>query len=87
MIDALARLSVDHPAVLWLLPLALLPLLASAQRRVPVASIAAGPADGPSRVIGAILRAAGIIAIAGLILALAGPHRQGETLTRTGIGA
>ena len=41
MIGALARLSADRPALLWLLPLALLPLLASAQRRVPVAAIAA----------------------------------------------
>lgn len=87
MIDALVRFSADHPALLWLLPLALLPLLTSAQRRVPVAALAAAPPDGPSRAIGALLRVAGIVAIAGLILALAGPYRRGETLTRTGIGA
>jgi mxaC protein len=87
MIETFTRLAVDRPAVLWLLPLALLPLLASAQRRIPVAAIAAGPADGLSRAIGGVLRAAGILAILGLVLALAGPYRQGETLTRTGIGA
>ncbi len=87
MSEALARLSVDHPLVLWLLPLALLPLLASAQRRNPVAALDAAPADGLSRWIGGVLRAAGLLAIAGLVLALAGPSRQGETITRTGIGA
>lgn len=87
MTDALARLSADHPLLLWLLPLALLPLLASAQRATPVASIAAGPPDGLSRAVGVIVRLGGILALAGLILALSGPFRQGETLTRTGIGA
>ncbi|NEU11362.1 VWA domain-containing protein [Methylobacterium sp. BTF04] len=87
MNDALARFSVATPLILWLLPLALLPLWRSAQRLVPVASIAAGPADGLSRAIGWTLRLAGLLAIGGLILALAGPYRNGETVTRTGIGA
>lgn len=87
MSEALARLSVDHPLVLWLLPLALLPLIVSAQRRTPVAALDAAPADGLSRLIGGILRAAGILAIGGLVLALSAPYRQGETITRTGIGA
>lgn len=87
MMEALARLAVDRPAVLWLLPLALLPLLTSPQRRTAVASIAAGPADPLSRAIGRTLTGAGMLGIAGLVLALAGPYRQGETVTRTGIGA
>ncbi|MCJ2034505.1 vWA domain-containing protein [Methylobacterium sp. J-068] len=87
MNDALARFCVDHPGLLWLLPLALLPLLVSAQRSTPVAAIAAGPADGLSRAIGRVVRAGGILSFAGLILALSGPYRQGETIIRTGIGA
>ena len=72
---------------MWLLPLALLPLAASSQRVTPLSSIAASPVDGLSRLIGWSLRAAGILAIGGLVVALAGPYRQGETITRTGIGA
>lgn len=81
------RLSADLPWVLWLLPLALLPLAVSSQRVTRVPSIAAGPLDGVSRAIGWALRLAGIVAIAGLVIALSGPYRHGETITRTGIGA
>ncbi|WP_155912146.1 vWA domain-containing protein [Methylobacterium sp. 77] len=81
------RLSADTPWVLWLMPLAFLPLAVSSQRVTQVSSIAAGPVDGLSRLIGWILRAAGILAIAGLVVALSGPYRTGETITRTGIGA
>ncbi|GJD38633.1 vWA domain-containing protein [Methylobacterium bullatum] len=81
------RLMADFPWVLWLLPLALLPLAASSQRVTPLSSIAASPVDGLSRLIGWGLRAAGILAIGGLVAALSGPYRQGETITRTGIGA
>ncbi|WP_311274744.1 vWA domain-containing protein [Methylobacterium sp. WCS2018Hpa-22] len=81
------RLMADFPWVLWLLPLALLPLAASSQRVTPLSSIAASPVDSLSRLIGWGLRLAGILAIAGLVVALSGPYRQGETITRTGIGA
>ena len=87
MTDAFARLSATSPLVLWLLPLALLPLLASAQRRTPVPAIDSGPADLLSRVVGWTLTAAGILGLAGLIVGLAGPCRRGETVIRTGIGA
>ncbi|GEP01216.1 vWA domain-containing protein [Methylobacterium haplocladii] len=82
-----ARFGTTLPLVLWLLPLALLPLVASTQRRTAVSAIAAAPADALSRVIGWGLTLAGIVAIGGLVLALAGPYRSGETVTRTGIGA
>ncbi|MDO9425758.1 MAG: vWA domain-containing protein [Methylobacterium sp.] len=85
--DTLARFAVDAPLVLWLLPLALLPFRASAQRVVPVATIDAGPADPLSRALGWALRIAGCLALAGLIVGIAGPYRRGETVTRTGIGA
>ena len=87
MSDAIGRLSAAMPSVLWLLPLAFLPLIASVQRVTRVPAIAAGPADGLSRLIGWSLRLAGMLGLGGLILALAGPFRHGETVTRTGIGA
>ncbi|KQT14599.1 hypothetical protein ASG40_04555 [Methylobacterium sp. Leaf399] len=87
MIDAVSRLGVSTPWVLWLLPLALVPLVASSQRVTPVPAIAAAPSDGASRIVGCMLRTSGIFAIAGLVLALAGPYRHGETVTRIGIGA
>ena len=75
------------PWVLWLLPLALLPLRLKVSRRTGLPSLDAAPADGLSRAIGLGLTLAGIIGLAGLILALAGPYRGGERVTRIGIGA
>ncbi|KAB1074461.1 vWA domain-containing protein [Methylobacterium planeticum] len=83
----LARLDAASPLLLWLLPLALLPLWVSGQRVTPVPAIRAAPSDGLSRAIGRALSLAGVLAIGGVILALAGPYRRGETVTRTGIGA
>lgn len=85
--DTLARLAVANPLVLWLMPLGLLPLRLSVQRRTGLPAIDAAPADGISRLIAGSLCFAGILAIGGLILGLAGPYRTGETVTRIGIGA
>ncbi|TNC14031.1 VWA domain-containing protein [Methylobacterium terricola] len=83
----LARFGVTAPAWLWLLPLALLPLAASAQRRVPIPSLAMVPADGLSRLVDAVLTLAGMAGIGFLVIALSGPHLAGESLARTGEGA
>ena len=85
--EVFSRLGATTPWVLWLLPLAALPLLLSAQRTTPLSAISAVPLDGLSRAIGWGLALAGALAIAGLIVALSGPYRSGETITRTGIGA
>jgi len=85
--DATARCGFAAPLVLWLLPLSLLPLAVSGQRRSPIPTRSAAPMDGPSRGIGTALMLAGILALAGLATALAGPYRRVETVTRIGIGA
>ncbi len=78
---------VATPWVLWLLPLALLPLVASGRRRNGLPAIAAAPADPLSRRIGLALTLSGIAALGGLVVGLAGPYRAGERITRIGIGA
>ncbi len=85
--DTVARYGFATPPVLWLLPLALLPLAVSAQRRSAVAALSAAPVDGVSRAVGLALALAGLLAVAGLVLGLAGPYRSGETVTRIGVGA
>ena len=83
----LAGFGAALPGVLWLLPLALIPLAASGRRRAAIPSLSAAPEDPLSRWIGRTLTLAGILALAGLIVALAGPYRTGTRITRVGIGA
>lgn len=87
MTPLLSSLGAATPWLLWLLLLAGLPLLLSVTRRSPVASVAAAPEDPLSSGLRIALTAAGMLAIGGLVLALAGPYRAGERVTRTGIGA
>lgn len=75
-----------RPALLWLLPLALLPLLAPLLRRRAYPSLAGAPRDLASSVVAAALRLAGVGAIGACVAALAGP-RGGEVVTRVGKGA
>jgi mxaC protein len=78
----------EHPAVLWLLPLALLPLLRgmrSAATRYPWLEVV--PRDAWSAVIDWSLRLAGALAMAALVASLAGPYRGEERVERIGQGA
>lgn len=78
----------DTPAWLWLLPLALLPLMQGmrhAAERTPWLALV--PTDAVSRVIDVVLRACAALAIAATLLALAGPHRDGQEVARVGQGA
>jgi mxaC protein len=75
------------PLVLLLLPLALAPLILSGQRAQSYPSLATVDTDMLSSIVDWALRLAGAIAIAALILGIAGIHRVGRTVAKTGEGA
>jgi len=77
----------DHGWLLWLLPLAALPMLAASAPALSNGWLAFAPRDGASRVIGWALRVAAALALAALIVALAGPYRPETTVERIGQGA
>jgi mxaC protein len=79
--------SVDHPALLLLLPFALLPLVAALLAVSGHPSLAAVPRDRLSAWTDAALRLAGATAIAATILGLAGIHRLEQTIERESKGA
>ena len=78
---------VSHPALLFLLPLALLPLIFTAQKPESYPSLAAAETDTLSLIVDIGLRLLGAIAIAGLILGLSGLNRLGQSIPRIGKGA
>lgn len=75
------------PLVLALLPLALLPLWASPQAEQSYPSLADFETDPLSSAIEWLLRIAGALAIAALIIGIAGIHRLGQTIEKAGEGA
>lgn len=81
------NLAVSQPLVLWLLPLAVLPLILSAQRPQGYPTLDGLETDPLSAVIDWILRLAGALAIAALLFGIAGLHRLGGTIEKTGEGA
>ncbi|WP_439542496.1 vWA domain-containing protein [Hyphomicrobium sp.] len=81
------NLAVSQPLILWLLPLAVLPLILSAQRPQGYPTLDGLETDPLSAVIDWILRLAGALAIAALLLGIAGVHRLGGTIEKTGEGA
>jgi mxaC protein len=73
----------EHRALLWLLPLALLPWLPSAHRaQAHYPALQQLAQDAPSRWAGRLLRACASLAIAALVVALAAP-REPETTVET----
>ncbi len=80
----------DDPIWLCLLPLALLPLIwrgGAGLANTWLVAQARAHADGPSRLLGATLLCAEMLALAALIVAAAGPHRPETTQRRMGQGA
>ncbi len=80
-------LAFDEPWALLLLALALLPLLRTPQPTLQSGWLALAPADTASALVDATLRAAAVLAVAALAVALAGPHLPEYTVERTGQGA
>lgn len=81
------NIAFEHAWVLLLLPLALLPLYSRAQPALRSGWLVLAPRDALSSAVGLLLRAAMVLAPAGLLLALAGPHRPEYTVERVGRGA
>lgn len=81
------NLGLSTPMVLLLLPLALLPLLRSAQVPQNFPSIEDIETDPVSVAVDWMLRLAGALAITALILGIGGLHGLGRTIEKTGEGA
>ncbi|MGQ9369563.1 vWA domain-containing protein [Azospirillum sp. ST 5-10] len=80
-------LAVDAPLVLLLAPLALLPLLVRPFAPTDHPSLVAVPRDPLSFAVDAGLRLIAVLALAALVLGLAGLHRLAQTVEREGKGA
>jgi mxaC protein len=80
-------MSFDAAWVLWLLPLAALPLLVPSPARLANGWLALAPRDRLSDGVGWALRAGAAVALAALVLALAGPWRPEYEVERIGRGA
>ena len=77
----------DHPLLLALAALMLIPLAIRPQRGAPVPRLSDAAPDRLSRVIAAVLPALGALSVLSLIVALSGPYRGGGLVPRTGVGA
>jgi mxaC protein len=81
------NLAFDHPVVLLLLPLALLPFATTLLAVSGVPSLAVVPNDAFSWAIDWALRVTGAVAIGSVILGLAGLHSLEQIIERQGSGA
>ncbi len=80
-------LSVDHPWALFLLVACVPALLGSGARWLGFASLAAIPRDPLSGVVDATLRSFATLALAAIVLGIAGLHAGGGEVARIGTGA
>ncbi len=80
-------MSFDHPWLLWLLPLAALPLLARQRGALDNAWAAMMPRDRASDLLGWALRFIGVLALAALAIGMAGPYWPEYDVERVGKGA
>jgi mxaC protein len=81
------NLAVNHAAMLWLLPLALLPLFTRLWHVSGYPSLEAVPRDGLSLAVDLLIRLMGALAIASIILGIGGLHRVRQVIEREGTGA
>jgi mxaC protein len=80
-------MSFDEPAWLWLLPLALLPWFAHVRGALSNAWVAMLARDRASQVLQGLLRGSAALAMAAVIIGLAGPYRPEFEVERVGRGA
>jgi len=77
----------SHPWILWLLPLAALPLLLQRAHVKHYSWVDMLPADPLSNLIGLILKALAVLTLVFIILGLASPHTTEQLVERIGVGA
>lgn len=80
-------MGLTHPLVLWLLPLALLPILLDRAHSRTYSSVDMLPSDPLSNLIGLLLKILATISLTSILFGLAGPHSLEQKVERTGIGA
>jgi mxaC protein len=76
-----------HPNILWLLPLALLPILLERSHTRVYSWVAMLPSDPLSNLIGLLLKILAAISLFCIILGLSGPHSLEQKVERIGVGA
>jgi mxaC protein len=77
----------SHPWLLWLLPLAVLPLLLQRAHAKQYSWVNMLPADPLSDLIGLILKALAVLTLIFIIVGLAAPHTNEQKVERIGVGA
>ncbi|MDP1766963.1 MAG: vWA domain-containing protein [Methylotenera sp.] len=76
-----------HPLVLWLLPLALLPILLERSHTRTYSWVDMLPHDPLSNLIGLLLKILAAVSLFSIILGLASPHSLEQKVERIGVGA
>lgn len=76
-----------HPLVLWLLPLAFLPILLERSHTRSYSWVHMLPSDPLSNLIGLLLKILAAVSLFCIILGLAGPHSLEQKIERIGVGA
>lgn len=80
-------MSFANPLVLWLLPLALLPLLLERSHNRSYSWVAMLPNDPLSNIIAIFLKLLAVIALTFILLGLASPQTPEQHVEKTGVGA
>lgn len=77
----------SHPWLLWLLPLALLPLVFQRAHSKNYSWLEMLPADPLSDLVGLILKALAVLTLLFIVLGLSAPHTNQQKVERIGVGA
>ena len=80
-------MSFSYPWLLWLLPLAFLPILLERVHSRVYSWMDMIPADPLSDLIGLVLKALAVLALLFIVLGLASPHSRQQQVQRIGVGA